>query len=177
MTRGQLDTWMPYDDPIKTASILDSKRLGAQIFEGIHILASLLRFEDYLVNPKKSTRQYETTRIWKSYEKDLLYWYLKPMILEWQRRGFNWKGTVNERNINRISKFMKKNHYRPITGSPPWVCKEVCESHKSELVRRAPEIYAELFLGVDLSLPFIYQYKDRDKLSQPSNKQGRIKLW
>lgn len=45
-----------------SASNLDNKRLGAQIYEGIHILASLLDVNDKLVTPKRSVKNHPVAK-------------------------------------------------------------------------------------------------------------------
>lgn len=47
-----MQTWITDKDFFKSAANLDRRRLGAQLYEGIHVLASLLEVNDKLVTPK-----------------------------------------------------------------------------------------------------------------------------
>jgi len=176
MTNGQLDTWILSLDPNETAKALDNKRLMTQIFEGIQICASLIHKEKELVNPKSSTLKQLTTQLWRTYEYELLYLYLKPFCLEWQKRGFKWKGTINGRNIARLNKWMKSSTHRDVLKLPPWVTERVVESHRAEIIRRSPDEYAEKWLGTNVSIPFFY-IEPEDEHKREFKLKTQIKLW
>jgi hypothetical protein len=53
-----MQTFIPDYNFYRSACNLDTKRLGSQIYEAIHILASLLYVNDKLVNPKRNVKNH-----------------------------------------------------------------------------------------------------------------------
>jgi hypothetical protein len=83
-------------DFYKSASNLSRQHLQAQIYEGIHILASLLDVNDKLVNPKRNVKNHPASKLWMGYELNLLN-YIMIHIREWKINR-KYKCPVNEKN-------------------------------------------------------------------------------
>jgi hypothetical protein len=71
----EMQTWLTDSDFSLSASNLDTKRLNAQIYEGIHILSSLLDVNDKLINPKRNVKNHPASKLWVGYQKQLLFSY------------------------------------------------------------------------------------------------------
>jgi hypothetical protein len=57
---------------------------------------------------------------------------------------------------------------------PPWLGDEAFhESHRSALVRKDPEVYADLFPGVPDDLPYVWPPSDREPQHAPTEAGGR----
>ena len=131
-----MQTFLPYDDPAKSARILDYKRLGKQRVETIQLLNILLRLTD-----KKGFSNHPATRMWKGYEPYLVKVYLKAMLVEWSRRGYN--NCKSEQHYKRFMCIPYIKNSNPI--KPPWITPEFCLSHQSNLVRKKSEYYSQIF--------------------------------
>jgi hypothetical protein len=88
-----MQTWITDKDFYKSASNLSRQHLQAQIYEGIHILASLLDVNDKLVNPKRNVKNHSASKLWIGYEVKLLN-YIMIHIREWKINR-NYKCAVN----------------------------------------------------------------------------------
>lgn len=121
-----VNTFLPYGDFKRVASILDYKRLGKQRVEAKQIL-------NILMGKAKSLawHNHPVVLMWKGHIQALKL-YHNIMIDEWVRRGYT----------NNMKKF---NLIKPIVL--PWFvhCKPILYSHQASLLRKNPTYYNKLF--------------------------------
>jgi len=140
-----MQTFLPYADFEKTASVLDYRRLGKQRVETKQILMALNGESRGWVN-------HPATKMWTGYEYLLAYYGL-VMSTEWKHRGY-----VD----NLLPYFAQKMVDLTVEGkhfeSIPWFigCEPFHESHRSNLLRKAPEYYSEFFSDTPSDLPYIW---------------------
>jgi len=115
-----MQTFLPYPDFIKSASVLDYRRLGKQRVEARQIL-------DIIINNKKGAwSNHPAVNMWRGCESALSY-YGDCVIQEWIRRGYR-----NNMEIIGISAEVY----------PSWFGNfHFHRSHRSNLVRKYPEHY------------------------------------
>jgi hypothetical protein len=135
-----MQTWVTHFDLRESAKNLDRQRLNAQIYEGIHILASLRGMNEELVNPKRDVSNHPASKLWVGYE-DILSIYIGVHLQEWYARGYS--SDVNARNYDRI-KIVKGARWFNL---PNWVTSELIETHKNVLYRKKPDFYLEDWEG------------------------------
>ena len=124
----------------QSARNLDRARLGSQIYESIHILASLLKVNDKLVTPKRDVSNHPASQLWVGYERELGA-YIYTHIEEWINRGY--KCDINLRNFHMVTKGMERGIY----VRPMWITKEVIETHRNCLYRKKPDYYPQSWCG------------------------------
>ena len=133
-----MQTFLPFDKFMDSASVLDNRRLGKQRVEAYQILRALQGETRGWVN-------HPATRMWRGYEHALgRYGYL--MCQEWKARGF--KDTLMP-------------HFIPLTIAacemPPWLGDENFHlSHQSNLVRKFPQHYGCIFPGVPDDMKYVW---------------------
>jgi hypothetical protein len=137
-----MQTWFLFYDVKKSAAALDRNRLGAQIYEGVHILASLLGVNEKLVNPKRSVAKHPIAKLWNGYECHLFN-YIVVHLREWQNRGY--QCGINLKNMYMIMS-LRASHIRGYEVRPPWVDEELIKSHREKLIVRLPSHYEKIFL-------------------------------
>jgi|TARA_R110000824_G_scaffold200594_4_gene384584 hypothetical protein len=132
-----MQTFLPYEDFQKSFEALDYRRLGKQRVEAYQILNVLLSR-----NNRKGWRNHPATKMWVGYE-NALKLYANMCIDEWKERGY----------VNNMK-------YEVIDGAvvmPPWMGDKAFHlSHRSNLVRKLPERYGELWPDVSPDLPYIW---------------------
>lgn len=119
--------FIPFNDPIKIAKILDYKRLGKQRVEARQILSIILG------EAKGSAwRHHPAVLMWKDYPRALKYYY-NMMIKEWIERGY-----VNN---------MKTYDDDDVDVKMPWFmyCEPILLSHRATLLRKNHSHYSEYF--------------------------------
>lgn len=134
-----MQTWITDRDYRESASNLDRQRLGAQIYEGIHILASLIGVNDKLVTPKRSVANHPVAKFWKGCEVEL-YGYISAHMLEWSSRGY--KSDINFRNFVMIFNELKE---RKNIFNDPAIFNDLIKLHKHILLQKNYEFYSEKF--------------------------------
>ncbi len=130
-----MQTFLPYSDFIKTAKVLDYRRLGKQRVEARQIL-------DIITNNKRGAwSNHPAVNMWRGYS-EALSEYGDCIIMEWIGRGYR-----NNMEILGI----KANLY------PFWLGNEdFHRSHRSNLVRKAPEYYGKIWIYETDNLPYIW---------------------
>lgn len=129
-----MQTFITDKDFYKSASNLTRQHLQAQIYEGIHILASLLDVNDKLVNPKRSVKNHPASKLWVGYETELLY-YIYCHISEWiDKRGCESK--INSLNFILLRKYININWENQ---NPSWITDELIQTHRSVLIQKEIE--------------------------------------
>lgn len=139
-----MQTFLPYTDIRKCAEVLDNKRLGKQRVETVQILNALL-------NPptkKHGWHRHPAVLMWRGYEAFLCKVYLKEIIDEWVRRGFD-NTKCGEHYANFLPRLGK-----PI--APHWLNEELCITHRSRLIQKDPEFYRPKFPGNPEDLGYLW---------------------
>lgn len=136
-----MQTFLPYRSFIKSAMVLDNKRLGKQRVETLQILKALT-IEDY------GWKNHPAVKMWKGYEQELANYGI-AMCKEWIGRGY--KDTC----LQKIADI------RYLTNSksdrPPWLGDEKLHaSHRSNLIRKDPEFYRRWAWDEPDYLPYVW---------------------
>lgn len=133
-----MQTFLPYEDFIDSAFVLDRQRLGKQRVEVKQIFNAL-------EGNSKGWTNHPATNMWRGYEPALAL-YGVVVCSMWIERGY-------------------KDSLLPFFGArladsysmPPWLGDpEFHRSHQSNLVRKDPEFYAPKFPGVPADLDYIW---------------------
>tara|TARA_R100000008_G_C3544389_1_gene146700 strand:+ start:335 stop:790 length:456 start_codon:yes stop_codon:yes gene_type:complete len=151
-----MQTFLPYSDFVKSARVLDYKRLGKQRVEGMQIINAI-------ENPNKQGWQnHPITVMWRPHI-ELLKHYTNIMITEWIDRGYN--------------NTMK--HYEvewPI-NLPDWLgYKPFHSSHRANLLRKDYEYYSQFNWKENPESPYVWRDKDKLWYEQMVNTGERIYL-
>jgi hypothetical protein len=144
-----MQTFVIDPDPVRTARVLDRQRLGKQRVEAIQIARNLLGLTE-----KRGWSHHPAVRMWSGYEPYLIRRYLRAMLDEWTRRGYD--NTKSEEHYQQLC-----NHPVVFTQSddvpPPWLADErTIRSHRSNLVRKKPEHYRQFFPVVPANLEYFW---------------------
>lgn len=135
-----MQTWLTDRDFHKSAKGLDRSRLGANLYESIHILASLLKLNHKLVTPKRDVSSHPASKLWIGYER-ILGAYIYAHIEEWVSRGY--KCDINLKNYHMITKELDRGIYY----TPNWITDEVIQTHRNCLYRKKPDFYPKEWHG------------------------------
>jgi hypothetical protein len=146
-----MQTFLPYSDFEKTASILDWRRLGKQRIETWQILNILLELRE---NPeaKIGWMHHPAVKMWRGFE-GALWYYGVQICSEWRRRGYN------DNMLKRFGQISVKMITDKIltTAKPAWLGNERFHcSHQSNLIRKMPEHYGKIFLDVPDNLAYYW---------------------
>ncbi len=134
-----MQTFLPYDDFLKSAQVLDYKRLGKQRVEAWQLLRGL-RGES-----KSGWINHPASKMWRGYEAALGL-YMNVMIQEWKRRGY--KNTM-EYFITTEAIIL-----------PPWYGDEKFHSsHRSNLLRKDPIFYGQYGWSDNPTNPYYWPVK------------------
>jgi hypothetical protein len=149
-----MQTFLPYEDFRQSAEALDYQRLGKQRVETFQLL-NVIRGVDKFGEPKqhKGWVNHPATVMWRQYPTALAY-YGYVMCDEWKRRGYN--DSLSEKFVSVL------NGEGYDFELPYWLGREeLHRSHQSNLLRKKPEFYAELFCGVPDDLPYVWYPETR----------------
>jgi hypothetical protein len=149
-----MQTWITDTDISVSAHNLDRQRLGAQMYEGIHILASLCGVCDKLVNPKRDVSSHPASKLWKGYE-DALFAYLCIHIIEWDSRGY--KTQINMDNMRMLSMCVPLSS----NGLIDFITSELITTHRSVLIAKKPDHYAGLWTDCPQGLKMRYDWREK----------------
>ena len=153
-----MQTFLPYADYARTAAVLDSRRLGKQRVETLQILQVILGLrwnrsgaeaviEAYV---PKGWRSHPAVLGWKGFEAGLLD-YQRAICGEWTGRGFADTCLASSTALLAASGLPQQ----PVR--PPWTTDPaVHRSHRSNLIRKDPDVYAPLFPGVPDDLDYVW---------------------
>ncbi|MBD3355039.1 hypothetical protein GF361_03565 [Candidatus Woesearchaeota archaeon] len=132
-----MQTFLPYPNIRKSLKALDSRRLGKQRVEAYQILNIILKR-----TKSSGWKNHPAVKMWKKHPNALKF-YLNTAIKEWISRGY--KNTMSLEIIRGKVVF------------PIWLGnKKFHSSHKSNLLKKAPEFYKKLNWNVPSSLPYIW---------------------
>lgn len=130
-----MQTFLPYPDFAESARVLDRQRLGKQRVEAMQIFRTL-------TGQSPGWANHPATRMWCDHTCALAE-YGRAMISEWTQRGYR----------NTIVIFDDI----PPGPPPPWLGNPAFHaSHRSNLLRKAPDWYSQFGWRDDPTLPYIW---------------------
>ena len=131
-----MQTFLPYPNYSKSASVLDDKRLGNQAYRECKTL----------VNGK--WRNHPASKMWKGYERELCL-YALACLGELKRRRRYYP--------RHIQYFQLRAMRFPRTGKPPWLGDPAFHaSHRSNLLRKDPKHYGQFGWKEPDNLPYVW---------------------
>jgi hypothetical protein len=134
-----MQTFLPYPSFTESARCLDSRRLGKQRVECLQIIRALNGYSKGWVN-------HPATLMWRGYIPALRK-YMDAVITEWMRRGYKNTITFNGPTLEVV--------YPPWLGDPAFH-----DSHKSNLLRKAPFYYSQFNWNVPDNLEYVWPRGD-----------------
>lgn len=151
-----MQTWITDSNFLKSAKNLDKKRLHSQIYEGIHILASLLNCNNKLINPKRSVKNHPAAKLWSGYENELFnYIDIHMAVIDPCYIIKNNINTLNLLLLVDIGKF----HINEQFVIPNWITPELIRVHRSVLIQKKPEYYREKWPDIPDNLEMRYNWR------------------
>lgn len=137
-----MQTFVPEYGYAACAQSLDFRRLGKQRVEGLQILNTLTGVSTGWIN-------HPAIKMWRGCESGLAA-YTIAMCNEWKARGY--KDTCADKVRGLIT---------PELVYPSWWgTKAVHDSHRSNLIRKLPEFYFQLWPQVAADLPYEWPVHD-----------------
>jgi hypothetical protein len=136
-----MQTFVPYANFNKTASVLDMKRLGKQRVETLQIMKALS-------DPSYGWQNHPAVKMWRG-RRGALMMYQEAICNEWTSRGY--KDTCLEKTKALVVDI-------PVSewNIPYWLGDYALhESHRSNLTRKLPEWYSEFWDEQD-DLPYVW---------------------
>lgn len=133
-----MQTFVPYANCTHSAAVLDRLRLGKQRVEAYQIALTL-------TGQSTGWRNHPAVKMWRGYENALLY-YGWVMCQEWIERGY--------RDSLQI-KFIQMSLPGKVIFPQWWGDERVHVSHQSNLLRKAPNLYAQHFSVPD-DMPYFW---------------------
>ncbi|CAM5297260.1 MSMEG_6728 family protein [Streptomyces pilosus] len=154
-----MQTFLPYPDFQESALVLDRRRLGKQRVEAIQVLRGL-------IVPGYGWRRHPAVRMWTGYEEALVRYGL-DVCRVWRDLGHQDSCAATlVADLARVRPGAPVRAQRELAGAgelPPWLGDEaVHRSHRSALLRKDPDVYAERFPDEPDDLPYVWPSSDRD---------------
>ncbi|MFI9821439.1 MSMEG_6728 family protein [Streptomyces sp. NPDC052013] len=154
-----MQTFLPYPGFAESALVLDRRRLGKQRVEALQVLRGL-------IVPGYGWRRHPAVRMWTGYEEALVRYGLEVCRV-WRERGHqdNCAATlVADLAAARPGTRVRDQAELARAGElPPWLGDEPFHrAHRSALLRKDPDAYAEHFPDVPDDLPYVWPASDRD---------------
>lgn len=160
-----MQTFLPYEDFARSASVLDVSRLHNQINEALVVMATALRlrrisnleYEPVGPNEKLGWQSHPAVKMWHG-AGNCLGFYTLCMMRELRARNHP-EQRVREADPVRWCRLMELWSDRSEEGirTPTWLGNaDFHRSHQSNLIRKYPGHYAQFFPGVPDSLPYIW---------------------
>ncbi|GAA1504537.1 MSMEG_6728 family protein [Streptomyces albidochromogenes] len=160
-----MQTFLPFAGFAESAAVLDARRLGKQRVEALQVLRGL-------IVPGYGWRRHPAVRMWAGYEEALVRYGLE-MCRVWTLEGradtcaatlmsdfMAWRPGLTIRSQDRLA---------AAGDLPPWLgAGDFHLSHRSALVRKEPDFYAERFPDVPDDLPYVWPTSDRDPEGDPA---------
>jgi hypothetical protein len=122
-----LQTFVPYDDFVESASVLDMRRLGKQRVEVVQILNTL-------TGVSSGWKNHPAVRMWRNHEAFLCAYGI-VICNEWTSRGY--KDTCGEKIENVL------NGLNRFFIAPNWWGGEIHKTHRSKLLSKYPDHYRQ----------------------------------
>jgi hypothetical protein len=147
-----MQTFLPYADFERSARALDQRRLGKQRVECIQVVRGLT-VEGY------GWRHHPAVKMWRGHE-EALGCYGITCCRVWVELGFGdtCAATIAE-DLARVGivGIREQDELASAGALPPWLGDEAFHlSHRSSLVRKDPDFYAERFPGTPDDLPYVW---------------------
>jgi hypothetical protein len=138
-----MQTFLPYPDYQKSAQVLDRARLGKMRVEAKQIYLAL-------TDPSYGWKNHPAVKMWSGwqYNLDALAQYGWCICDEWRNRGY--KDTL----IGFFAERLNMSHKNWLL--PPWLDKDFCRAHQSNLLRKDFTFYSKFFVDVPPDLPYIW---------------------
>ncbi|MFE5209471.1 MSMEG_6728 family protein [Streptomyces sp. NPDC056600] len=155
-----MQTFLPYRDFRRSALALDRRRLGKQRVEALQVFRAL-------TVPGYGWQHHPAVRMWAGYEEALVRYGLEVCRV-WQEQGrpdtcadsltAEYATLRPDAPRARVQKALAE-----AAELPPWLGdKAFHRSHRSALLRKDPQEYAERFPGVPDDIPYLWPGSDRD---------------
>jgi hypothetical protein len=144
-----MQTFLPYESFAESAAALDQARLGKQRVETLQVLRSLLL-------PTYGWQNHPVTKMWRGFLPGLTAYGLAT-VDEWVRRGHtdSTRHLIAEFAPGVVGKSQEELAERRML--PAWIGdEELHRSHRSNLVRKAPEYYRPMFPDVPDDLDYLW---------------------
>jgi hypothetical protein len=143
-----MQTFLPDPDFVRTAALLDRRRLGKQRVEGLQVFRAT-RVPGY------GWRHHPAARMWRGYEEALVA-YTVTICDAWIAAGN--ADTVRATIVEEFGREPRSQAALEEAGHlPPWLGDDaVHRSHRSALVRKDPDHYRPLFPDVPDDLPYVW---------------------
>lgn len=130
-----MQTFLPYKDFVKSAQVLDSKRLNKQILEGYQILKVLNN-----PDPRAAWRNHPAVKMWEGHEV-ALYLYIMAMAKEADLRGIKTDKNRDNIRVLKMATFDNWGGHWPKWFLNKETLDRLTESHRANLYRKDPEFY------------------------------------
>lgn len=147
-----MQTFLPYADFERSARSLDTRRLGKQRVECIQVVRGLTR-SDY------GWRHHPAVLMWKGHE-EALGRYALTCCDVWSERGYadTCAATIGaDLAVAGVTAVRSQRELAAAGLLPPWLGdEEFHRSHRSSLLRKDPEHYGPLFVGVPDDLEYVW---------------------
>lgn len=145
-----MQTFLPHPDFEQSARLLDYRRLGKQRIECKQILKALARSRS---GKPYGWKTHTATRMWEGHDSALIEYGI-AMCNEWRARGY-----VD----NQLRFFRRLARVHPPPVKPKWIGnEEVHASHRSNLLRKAPEFYQQFGWKESADLPYVWPTNPKD---------------
>ncbi|MFI9244853.1 MSMEG_6728 family protein [Streptomyces sp. NPDC053086] len=153
-----MQTFLPDSDFRRSALLLDRRRLGKQRVEALQVLRGL-------TVPGYGWRRHPAVRMWSGYEEALVRYGLE-ICRVWRERGHQDScaaSLIAGYAADRPGASVRDQPALAEAGElPPWLGDEAFHrSHRSALVRKDRETYADVFPDVPDDLPYVWPSSDR----------------
>jgi hypothetical protein len=147
LKRDVMQVFVPELDFQSIAKVLDYRRLGKQRVETFQILRANLGMTN-------GWRNHPASRMWADNLPGLSA-YGVAMCLEWKSRGYK------DTTMDKIVELVKPDE----TDLPEWWGRmDIVDSHRSNLIRKAPEFYGGIWEGIPDDLPYVWVDSDSNSL-------------
>ena len=158
-----MQTFMPFDNVLDSASCLDYRRLGKQRVECKQILLALgADVGNHVGSLESHWRKHPAVRMWKGHEL-VLAEYAIAVCVEWKKRGFNDTLLSQfEETAARIFAYARygnrkwENRWNP-GKSPNWIGYDAFHaSHRSNLLRKDRAWYSQFGWQEPADLEYVW---------------------
>jgi len=148
-----MQTFVPYGAEFEAnAYVLDHKRLGKQRVEGLQILKANQAWRRGI---KTGWVNHPATKMWRWHDAALVMYTLE-MCARWQSLGFSDSVEETLHIMYPKSVAFVKEHPDAV-AMPTWLTDEtVIQSHRSNLIRKAPTVYRQWWPTVPDNLPYVW---------------------
>ena len=140
-----MQTFLPYSSFVKSAKVLDNKRLGKQRVEAWQIYLALTK-RNY------GWKNHPAVKMWKGHELALLA-YGATICFEWINRGYN--DTLLKKFLREANKQLPKKVH--LQFKPTWVGnRKFHAAHRSNLLRKDKKFYSQYGWKEKADLEYIW---------------------